>query len=88
MFPKNTVCTYAGATPSTGDGIPFVIMTSEGTHERIKTLLSANDYYGMNPKQIQLFQQVNYNGLILYAYLTYPHLIFKKYISINSGPYL
>ena len=78
LFAKNKIHTNAGTSPSTGNGIPFVIMTSEGTHERIKTLLSANDYYGMHPNQIQLFQQVNYKELILYAYLICPHLILLK----------
>jgi hypothetical protein len=77
LFAENKVCTYAGTSPSTGDRIPFVIMTSEGTHERVKKLLSANDYYGMHPNQIHIFQQVNYNERILYAYLIYFHLNLK-----------
>jgi len=39
--------------------IPFVIMTSEKTHDHIWDLLITNNFYGMKPEQIHLFKQVN-----------------------------
>ncbi len=39
--------------------IPFVIMTSEQTHDHIWDLLITNKFYGMKPEQIHLFKQVN-----------------------------
>ncbi|XP_073391209.1 UDP-sugar pyrophosphorylase isoform X3 [Physcomitrium patens] len=39
--------------------IPFVIMSSDYTHSRIKKLLTTNDCFGMCPDQIYLLKQEN-----------------------------
>ncbi|KVI09311.1 UDP-sugar pyrophosphorylase-like isoform X1 [Cynara cardunculus var. scolymus] len=37
--------------------VPFVIMTSDDTHERTLRLLESNAYYGMKPTQVKLLKQ-------------------------------
>nr|GEX38127.1 UDP-sugar pyrophosphorylase [Tanacetum cinerariifolium] len=37
--------------------VPFVIMTSDDTHERTLQLLESNAYFGMKPTQIKLLKQ-------------------------------
>ncbi|KAI9078297.1 hypothetical protein K1719_039673 [Acacia pycnantha] len=37
--------------------IPFVIMTSDDTHERTLKLLESNSYFGMQPTQVTLLKQ-------------------------------
>ncbi|KAJ9540415.1 hypothetical protein OSB04_026921 [Centaurea solstitialis] len=37
--------------------VPFVIMTSDDTHERTLQLLESNGYYGMKPTQVKLLKQ-------------------------------
>jgi UDP-sugar pyrophosphorylase len=38
-------------------GIPLLIMTSNDTHERTQELLEANNYFGLDPAQVDLLMQ-------------------------------
>jgi len=37
--------------------IPFLIMTSDGTHERLASYLQEHAYFGLDPKHVHVFEQ-------------------------------
>lgn len=41
--------------------IPFVIMTSDDTHDRTLELLESNSYFGMQSTQVKLLKQVGFS---------------------------
>ncbi len=40
-----------------GHSIPYFVMTSEGTHEEIEAFYQENSYFGLDPKNVFLFEQ-------------------------------
>ncbi|GJU45735.1 UDP-sugar pyrophosphorylase [Tanacetum coccineum] len=54
---KQELVSYSTTSSECRRDVPFVIMTSDDTHERTLQLLELNAYFGMKPTQIKLLKQ-------------------------------